>query len=500
MLKEQDRLKLDNIVSKMVENNEPEENIQFVVNDFKNKYDIGESVEQGKLEVEETPKEPSIFEGIEAMRQAGTSGILKPTETIQEAALDPKKTGARLLQAGQMIGGAMPFGMSAVTTTPATEFGIQKLKGATTEDAIKKARNAALIDAGVTVATGGLPIVKSLIRKGAKKTMPVISEIIAGVPREATERALAKETAGQSIFKGKFTPRETYQNLGQKAQKAVNYIYKKAGQAVGKEREALKSIKTKFNFDDVVNNIDELVGSKQFGREQILSTRDLSKINKISGKIRDLSKGGMEAGELYAVKKQIDDLVSYDPRTIKKISSEAEGVLKKSAEFLNDRLSQISPRFAKVNKKYGEMRRLHDVLRPKLKEESVAKNLRKIFKTDDYFEELFRKVDDLAPKPMKFVNKLEDTVAREQLERLAPVIAGAQSPMSLGLIGRGMSMYGGQAVGGKGGVFASFLGQTPLLHKQAIKIGGALARTKPVARAILKQAPLRIRDLIEGQK
>jgi flagellin-specific chaperone FliS len=38
MLQEQDRLKLDGIVSQMIANNESEDNIQFVVNDFKQKY------------------------------------------------------------------------------------------------------------------------------------------------------------------------------------------------------------------------------------------------------------------------------------------------------------------------------------------------------------------------------------------------------------------------------------------------------------------------------
>lgn len=39
MLQEQDRLKLDGIVKQMIDNKEPESNIQFVVNDFKSRYD-----------------------------------------------------------------------------------------------------------------------------------------------------------------------------------------------------------------------------------------------------------------------------------------------------------------------------------------------------------------------------------------------------------------------------------------------------------------------------
>jgi hypothetical protein len=40
ILSEQDRSKLDGVVGKMIANKEPEANIQFVVNDFKQKYSV----------------------------------------------------------------------------------------------------------------------------------------------------------------------------------------------------------------------------------------------------------------------------------------------------------------------------------------------------------------------------------------------------------------------------------------------------------------------------
>ena len=40
ILSEKDRLKLDGIVGKMVSNKEPDENIKFVVDDFKSKYGV----------------------------------------------------------------------------------------------------------------------------------------------------------------------------------------------------------------------------------------------------------------------------------------------------------------------------------------------------------------------------------------------------------------------------------------------------------------------------
>jgi hypothetical protein len=40
ILSDKDRSKLDGIVNQMIENNEPDDNIQFVVNDFKGKYGV----------------------------------------------------------------------------------------------------------------------------------------------------------------------------------------------------------------------------------------------------------------------------------------------------------------------------------------------------------------------------------------------------------------------------------------------------------------------------
>ena len=54
ILSEKDRLKLDGIVGKMVSNNEPDENIKFVVDDFKSKYGV-----KKKEPSEVSPSKPS---------------------------------------------------------------------------------------------------------------------------------------------------------------------------------------------------------------------------------------------------------------------------------------------------------------------------------------------------------------------------------------------------------------------------------------------------------
>lgn len=55
MLQEKDRLKLDSIVNQMVANKESDENIQFVVNDFKNKYSQKQTTQEAPVGNTELP-------------------------------------------------------------------------------------------------------------------------------------------------------------------------------------------------------------------------------------------------------------------------------------------------------------------------------------------------------------------------------------------------------------------------------------------------------------
>lgn len=423
----------------------------------------------------------SISQGLQALASPLKQAI-KPQEQVQEYAENPKKTGIKLLQGTQMAGGlALPW-LSGVTTTPTTEFAIQKLRGKETPEALKQAGIAGAIDMAIPV--GG-----KLIKGAMKKAMPLATEMLAGVPKEATERAVRKEIAGESIFKDKFN-KKMYQDLGEKAQEGITFLKENAGKLVSKEREALKSLKNNYNFDDVAKKIDELVAEKQFGRESVLSKIDLGKINYFSNKIKKLSQEGMNPGELYAIRKNIDELVKFDPQTVKKISTEGENVLKEARGIINERLKQISPNFSKASKKYSEIADLYNEIKPKLKDQSLAKNLKQIFKKDDYYEDVFRRFDEKLPKNMKFVDKLEDTVAKEQFQRLSPVIQTAETPMNLGLIFRG-----GSAIGTGGLALPAF---SPLVHKEAIKLLGKPATG--LSTGIKKGLALRIKDIINRRE
>uniref|UniRef100_A0A6M3IXH5 Uncharacterized protein n=1 Tax=viral metagenome TaxID=1070528 RepID=A0A6M3IXH5_9ZZZZ len=468
MLNEESRQKLDSIVAKMVENNESDDTIQLVVNDFKTKYD-------------ESNKSP-ILSGVEALVQPSKEKVeqlLKPTDTITKAAQEPRETAKKLLTTAQYVGGISPF--SGITTTPTTEFGIQKLRGKSTKEAGKEALKAAAWDVGLTAATLGFPLAKQVFKKGAKKAVPLITETLTGVPREATGRALGKEFAGKSILKGKIKFRQAYNTLGRKAQDAINYVKTAAGKAVGNEAKALEGIKTKFDFSDVTKNIDDAIAARSYGGRQTLSSKDM---NKIIGFQNEIAKTNSPA-RLYSIKRSIDDTLKYATDAVKPSSEAGEAVLKETRNLIQKKLTDISPKFAEASNKYHKVKYLQDQLKTQLKDMRVAKNLKDTFAKDKAYEELFRNLDDLAPKKYKFVSKLEDIIAAEQLNKLAPTIGSEQAPLSLGLIFRG-----GIGMGSAGTALPLF---SPKVHKQLIRGMGKYANIKPTTRAALKDITLGLR-------
>lgn len=132
------------------------------------------------------------------------------------------------------------------------------------------------------VAGAGLPVgwekIKTPIKKVLnnpqfrEKTANLI-EAITSVPSEYTQRALDKELLGQTIFKGKFNPKEAYQGIEKKLVEAKGKLpskeyykgqYKKLGDEVRKKLNA--NLKDESYFDEkynelgqkALNSIDEL--------------------------------------------------------------------------------------------------------------------------------------------------------------------------------------------------------------------------------------------------
>lgn len=485
-LSEDIKIKLLQGIKQMEAEGRSQNEIQQLVNATKAKYEVSEAQSIQQIETQPTQQQPDasltqrVSGGVGTLVK-GQRLITDPVETARQPAATAQ-TGLHLAQLAGQIGFPIASGL---TTTPLTEFGIQKLKGVETPEAAQQAAVAGGLDLLLTGAGAG-------ISKAAKPLLKKIIPVATGIPEEAVEIALKKP----SIFKGKLNVEKKFNELGTKAQDAANYIKKQAGEAVGAEVQALKGSKIRFTAEDIAKEIDNAVLQKQFGRESILHMEDLKKIKEFSNKIRRLSKGnGMDAGELYAVRKQLDNLLTFDINKVKKTTSEGDAILKQARDLINQRLSDISPKFKQVSKKYAEVAKLQKEILPKLKDVYAGTNVKNIFKrglaTDDpvSFLNEFKQLDELVPKKLKFANEASETLVRQQFEQLTPK---SSTLRNLRLASFGLGGYGAGA--GRGTVLAGgaalAAGTTPRVYKKAIQTGSLLKKAikPPLVKGVIKQA------------
>lgn len=298
------------------------------------------------------------------------------------------------------------------------------------DKAIQAAKDAGVSAGAISLA---LPFVEGGIGKLAEKISPIVkqsvahvAEALSSIPADHYEHALNKVIAGEDFFAKKFD-KSSFEKIGDKAQQAVNFIRTKAGEATKVERDVLKSIDQKVDVGNIASQLKDLVKEKGFvnPRSGELSTSlmptDVKKINEISKRLEN--KDGLYPGELYVLKKKINNFLPknvFDTQTVSQLSSEGEGVLKKVAESINEKLKEISTPYAEANASYSQISDIAKRLKSKLKDENIAKSLRTLSQKDETTQSLFQELDDLAPKNLKFMDQLKDEKVRESFDKLLP--------------------------------------------------------------------------------
>lgn len=190
------------------------------------------------LEGDTPPTEQELEEIYSTMQpqgvMAGVRGLAGATKAIADpmtTAKDPKASlllALNLAQFGGQTALPLPW-LSGLTTTPATEFAMQKIKGQPTSEALKQAGTAGATDLALTGAGAVIAKLAKLSKPLLRKAVPMMT----GISEEATETALRKP----EILKGKSNLEKTFNELGKKAQQASEYIKNKAGKAVELEKE-----------------------------------------------------------------------------------------------------------------------------------------------------------------------------------------------------------------------------------------------------------------------
>jgi len=450
--------------------------------------------EQSKRIAQEKAKEASPLSGL-VRTGAGFLGLDVPEYS---AALEkeyrggpsaagqlPKQFAKTLVQGAPL---ALPLGKGKLLAQMAKTglaYGASKtgqglIEGKKLPEAISQGvnagKNAALFTGGIAGAGKiGSLIGKTKVGKQGidllKSGASTAGEFLTGVPKDLYKRALNNPLL-LKMRTNKDTISKEYDEAGKMAQSAINDLTKKASQATRAENQALKQIgknKKRVSVTDIMQQIDDIKSANKYDGIQVLEGRDLSLLNRQKKLLAKLeSQGGATPAQMHAIKKKIDMQVEFSPETVKKYSSGGEAALKEIRHALNKKLRENSPRYAKVNDIASEVFQLKGSLQTKLKDESVARNLRNLESKDEATKELFKKLNDFAPKDKKFLDKVKDTKTREAFNELIP--------------GKGYTTGGNQGVGNiaRAGILGS-------LYKNPLAAGAVATTFSPVVhRGLIK--------------
>lgn len=451
---------------------------------------------------------PNIPQQIaENPRQAGITGA--------------KALGETALQAGQLVGQALPFGLSGLTTTPVTQFGIEKIEGKTTPEALKQAGIAGASDVAMTGLMGGLPPIVGKIGGGigkfasrGEKAMirPVLAELLAGVPAKATKRAIAGEIAGKSIF----TPRSAsaqIEALTRKAQNSLNLVEQRAGNKVEAAKDKLKDITAKFDISDIKQSINNELQKFERGElGNIFPDEDLPKIQTI---IQDIDRIGEQASPIaiQGLKEKAQSMIDWGVAgTVKKTTDAGNHFLKNISNSLKDKLDDVAdqlkiPELKKANKEYSEIQGFKEKILPLLsKDATVEEKLVNVFQKEisdkkpvvSYMKEL-SKLDKMNPNQrLKFIDKFKDVIAKEQYKSVLP--QGQARIMGLSSLGFGGGGYALGKASPEIGLATLAAGTTmsPKFHKLLTKTSAPVFAQPTKLTA--KQVMTRISDLLNNQQ
>jgi len=344
------------------------------------------------------------------------------------------------------------------------------------KNALEGAKEGALWGGGIAGGFSAIPMVGKITGKPISKAYSFVNELLSGVPREYTERALQKEMAGQSIFKGKFDPLTKVDELGMRAQDAINDLKSQAGKATGKERQALKLINENINTQPISNRIDELL-AENTSRSGIsrLDKSDLSAIQEV----KDLLLQNNYADDLDSVLVRIQDKIKPDINRVKTTTGTGDYVLGQIADVINDTFPQ---NFKDAKSGYKQVKDLQKKLSIKLKDTNINRTLQNIDSEANInagYYDLFGELDAMAPQNLKFMDEAEDLIARRAFENLLPGRGGGSgSAQGAGNLFRNSALtsLGTASLFNPNFLLAAPLAATfsPKIHKLGIQGAGAL--------------------------
>jgi hypothetical protein len=457
-----------------------------------------------------------------------TSNVLNPVKEIPTIIQNPKqeinKLGKTLIKtalySGQVAGGAIapefaaaklgtqgiaklaPYIASGISTTPATEFAIQKLEGRDTSEALKQAGYAGAGDIGASTVLGGLSALR-----------PTLASLLAGIPKKASEIAIKAERAGQSIFKNE----PDYQKLAVSMQNKMKELKDETGRAVGEAKEAVKNLKIKnktgellspkFDTSDVSGFVDDEL-SKTMAPElgSSLDMTDLKKIDEFKSYLSKLKNNEATTEQLLNLKEKVHNLVNSYPINENAPTAITNGqrILKETANTIKNKIDNIAEQYGNIklkeaNNKYHDLMSLQEQLSNVLGSKTQSVNEGRLYNVFNKAIQEKKPITEYQAELNKLSPKVSDeymkALASEQYKNALPSGEFRRHALMGGeMMGIGEATLGHEPLIGISGTIGLLAAMSPKTHKYLARASDPIF--SKTTKTLAKQFGMRINDLL----
>ena len=277
------------------------------------------------------------------------------------------------------------------------------------------ASSVALGKGAQALAKGGKVVLNSPV---VTKALPKIQELTTSVPAEYSERAIQKELAGDSIFKGKFDQKDlnkNYYEAGQKAVSGIQALEMDANKAIHDATVGLNDLPL-INRTKLVEKLASDIDSFRHGGDRNPAIDQKGK--EIMEYLNQVASDKTNSA-LAGTKGNIQALVSgkYGKET-------GEGImaLKGMGHTINEELRNLSPDYALANDARANLYAIKDNLGG-LNHKTVASRLRNAEGDSAIrsgYNQSAEELDSLVAPEFKFLDQVKDLRAREALESWFP--------------------------------------------------------------------------------
>lgn len=293
------------------------------------------------------------------------------------------------------------------------------IEGAEQGDALGGAGTGAGIAATVNAIPGaGKYISKGLANPTFQRNFGKVQEFLTSVPSEMSERALQKELAGNSIFKGKFDSKnlnEAYNEAGQRAIAGMKNAEYLANKQIG---DALNSLPANsINAPQLITNITKDID--QLSRGGRINPALAEKGDDILQVLDELGNKGNKTVDFHHIK---DNLQTKLRNQYGKESGTGINALKGVSAKIRQALNEASPEYAQANANREALYDIKDSLGG-MNKKTIASKLRNVEGDANVragYSQAAEELENLVTPEYKFLDEVKDLRAREALEQWFP--------------------------------------------------------------------------------